>query len=108
MKKLLFNRERTKIFNLDQFVSIEHHETEDGHNAIILKFSSEDYFLITPGEDHEFFAEYFKANIDYRWFKDADLYREIMSGNFEENKKLYEYFEHKFTRSTLCAKTELT
>ena len=101
MKKLLFNQNRHKIFNLDHLVSISLIDNEFG-NGILLKFSSEDYFLVTPGSSTELSKEYGKKSEDPTCRK---IYENYCLGNFEENKKLYEYFEHMFTKSSLCQKT---
>lgn len=108
MKKLLFNHDRTKIFNLDHLVSIERYydPSEKEVKGIILKFSSEDYFIITPG-NHIPLKTHFQNWIGYRGKADKEIFNCMSLGNVEENKKLYEYFEHKFTRSPLCANTEL-
>ena len=103
MKKLLYNKDRTKIFNLDHLVSIERLDVDCG-SGIVLKFSSEDYFLVTPGNSTSLrrYIQIFSDSIvpnDY-----GSISKCIQCGNYEENKKLYEFFEHMFTRSSLCSK----
>ena len=89
MKKLLYNKKRTKIFNLDQVVCIERLQLGDC-KAIQLHFADKSKFLIAPNDEYTWpFA------VD----KDSNTY---ITDNIEVNPKLWQYFENKFTRSSLC------
>lgn len=95
MKKLLYNQARNKIFNLDQVVCIEHINCS-GYRGIILQFPNNNYFFVT----------YNQTAMNYiliRMQRD-DVCSSFRLGNFEINVKLFEYFEHKFTKSALCQK----
>ena len=91
MKKLLYNRQRTKIFNLDQVVCIERLEKGEC-KAIKLHFADKSKFIVAP-------------NNEYIWpFVHDKETNTIIYDNIEANPKLWQYFEHKFTRSSLCQK----
>lgn len=106
MKKLIFNKDRSKFFNLDMVISIDRFELYNT-KVMLLKFSADDYFIIVPG-NIKAFIDNFAKNIDdgkYFGIYCGRLALAIYRNNYEENKKLYEFFEHKFTRSGLCQNT---
>lgn len=97
MRKLLFNQQRTKIFSLDQVVSIERIDF-CGHKGILLEFSNGMRFLITTSEEHlkplqRHIHDISDCNVVLRY----DIY-----DNFEVNVKLFQFFENKFLKSEFC------
>lgn len=103
MKKFLYNQARTKIFNLDMVVSIEKapielpDKTKHNKEVIYLRFP------LIPAEG--LFAIYGNQK-DFEWCNHFHI-RDYttMNGFYEVNQKLYQYFNHKFTHSALCQKT---
>ena len=94
MKKLLYNRSRDTIFNLNTLVKIKWVEEQ---KIIILEFPNHNKFSVFPG-----YKEY---SLVPEWYvnDDLDIIRKtVCLGNYDIDKNLYEYFEHKFTKSGLC------
>lgn len=106
MKKLLFNKDRSKFFNLDMVISVDRFELYNT-KIMLLKFSADDYFVIIPGNIKTFIDKFItdinNGNSYGLYYGGVSL--AIFRNNYEENKKLYEFFEHKFTRSSLCQNT---
>ena len=100
MKKFLFNQDRTRIFNLDQVVCVEWIDCSGWH-GIMLHFPN----------NVQFFVTYSQKAMDYIEMRSYDAYKSLnpsdnpfLNGNHEINVKLFQYFEHKFTKSAFCQK----
>jgi len=100
MKKLLFNQQRNRIFNLDQVVCIERIDCS-GWRGIMLHFPNNIQFFVTYNQTAMDYIE-MRCCDAYHFLKPSD--NPFFNGNHEINVKLFQYFENKFLKSAFCQK----